>query len=685
MQNEFKQQEGLSGIAEFILSFIQALLKTGYYKPGHPETNKAKEGLYREFKKALEGYKEITFVSAAEKNKKDVMIDGVFEETAKLSKLLLKGMSEMFVPKFLEYFERKHLTSFSMKSQITKEEFDSFINIMSETPYDENPSEDLREKMMFEMIKSNIVSVSTVFNVELVGKKRKLPWRVELALTRLKNDLSKIPLYKNLRPEKLAEIKAMVFDDIIRPVRTPELIKDILCNLDLVLYNTMGISKDELEDEVTAYFNKDCLLQAAPELLKEYLKVRTAHEQFPDDEAISKHLEPLGEITRKVALIAASYEKTEDAVLLESIKCGLLRADELPDRIRKKFRRIEAVDSFLRNPQEYYNAINKAREDEFEYRCSMFVDMIPELLSRSCYREVDEIISFVKKSGFEFSKMGKAFFDVISGDIDSIVMNSPKESQMRVMEMLGVLGKNSIPILSNLLVVGSRLVRKISCEMLIANGKDTVPHLISIVYTRNDWFFIRNVLMILAEIGQGGEAIENIFRKFINHGEQRVREEVAKGITNIMGAKGERYLLDYLKDPSISVRRKAVWGLGIIKSTSPKLLSYIYNVLQGKTGEDETMIEQALFALSLIGEDINESEDFEKSIIKMLKGKGVIRILTSKAAFSDKVKIRACEALGTFGTKKSISVLKMFKNDKNKNLREAVERSIEQISSRYGN
>ena len=35
-----------SDVGKTVLLLIQAFLKTGYYQPGHPETEKAREGLY---------------------------------------------------------------------------------------------------------------------------------------------------------------------------------------------------------------------------------------------------------------------------------------------------------------------------------------------------------------------------------------------------------------------------------------------------------------------------------------------------------------------------------------------------------------------------------------------------------------------------------------------------------------
>jgi hypothetical protein len=40
-------------LAEFLLALIQAFLRTGYYTPDHPESQKAKVGLYENFQRKL--------------------------------------------------------------------------------------------------------------------------------------------------------------------------------------------------------------------------------------------------------------------------------------------------------------------------------------------------------------------------------------------------------------------------------------------------------------------------------------------------------------------------------------------------------------------------------------------------------------------------------------------------------
>ena len=49
-------------LAEFLLALIQAFLRTGYYTPDHPESQKAKVGLYEHFQSLFTQRDELTFL-----------------------------------------------------------------------------------------------------------------------------------------------------------------------------------------------------------------------------------------------------------------------------------------------------------------------------------------------------------------------------------------------------------------------------------------------------------------------------------------------------------------------------------------------------------------------------------------------------------------------------------------------
>src|SRR4030042_3917602 len=123
-----------SKLTDFILHLIQAFLRTGYYTPEHPESKRAKEGLYQQFKSFFDQEGELTFLVKEDQERKEVLVEGLFPEAQRLNRMMAKGMGELYVPRLVKYLERKDLISLSLKSRMDREEFTRFVDVMSEPP-----------------------------------------------------------------------------------------------------------------------------------------------------------------------------------------------------------------------------------------------------------------------------------------------------------------------------------------------------------------------------------------------------------------------------------------------------------------------------------------------------------------------------------------------------------------------
>lgn len=686
MTNEQKSQVfgESSEVSVFILSFIQALLKTGYYTPGHPETSRARKGIYNSLLTALKGHKEITFITKLAKESRDVIIDGIYEEPISLSGFMLKGRSEMFIPKFLDYFDRKNLSSFSIKACITEEEFETFIDIMSETPGQEEKAPDTKEELTMELISKGVLNVSTIFNIDIVGKDRKLPWRVEVSLTRLKKDLSLIPLYKNLSEEKKAEIKNMVFDDIIRPIKAPSIIKDILINLDIISNDIAGISKEEFEDRVTDFMHKEHVLLAAPELLKFYLMVKQSYEKL-QDENILPRLTFLEQITRKIGLKVIGYGFMDEPFLLDCFESGILTTENLPESVRAKIRRRAETDIFLKDPLKFLSALEEAESrEDIDGKAVILLNLVPELLKRGSLIETEEILGKAALKGFDFLKTGSALADEIILNMEKRLEEGAKEELIRILRMMEIIGKLSTFAFVNLITHNNRLVRKISCEILIQRGKSVFSMILSRLEGREDWYFTRNALMILGETGDKSPELEDVFKKYINHEEPRVRVEAVGGISNIPGKDIEAMLLKALNDDDAAVRRKAVFGLGKIKSLNPETTEYVSDIITGKRNEDDFVVEQTLTYLQAYAPELSETQQLKEVIQETLsKSESLIGKFSSGHLLSSRLKAKACETLGFIGDEKAIVLLKKLAKSKDNQINKKALEAIEKISERF--
>ena len=64
-------------LAEFLLLLIQAFLRTGYYTPDHPQSKKAKAGLYEDFQYLLDQRNELSFLVRDDSAGKRIWIEGI--------------------------------------------------------------------------------------------------------------------------------------------------------------------------------------------------------------------------------------------------------------------------------------------------------------------------------------------------------------------------------------------------------------------------------------------------------------------------------------------------------------------------------------------------------------------------------------------------------------------------------
>ena len=169
-------------LTSFVLYLIQAFLRTGYYTPDHPESKKAKEGLYPLFKELFATEEELSFLVRDEQQGQEIFVEGVLPEAQKLSRMMLKGMGELYVPRFAKYMERKDLVSLTLKSRMGQIEFGRFIDVMSEPSLVDTRRKQDKERFAQSLLSCGIFNISYIFNEDLLTPDREIPWRACVTL-----------------------------------------------------------------------------------------------------------------------------------------------------------------------------------------------------------------------------------------------------------------------------------------------------------------------------------------------------------------------------------------------------------------------------------------------------------------------------------------------------------------------
>jgi hypothetical protein len=267
-----QRKEAYTPLASFTLALIQAMLRTGYYAADHPEAKKSMTGLYAQFAELVEGRSGLTYSLLEKQEYTEITVDGYTEVATPLHQVMVSGMADLFTPKFLDFFSRWKLLSFSIRPDTTQEEFDTFVELMSQVPSG-GPIQQANERLTQALIDHNIINISAVFRHEMVGRERRLPWRVRMALTRLRRDLRVLPMYKKATKEQMLRIKLQIIDDTIRPIRTPTLLKDFLTNYDLIAADVVELEESQVEREIVANLGEEMLVGTAHQIIEELKKL----------------------------------------------------------------------------------------------------------------------------------------------------------------------------------------------------------------------------------------------------------------------------------------------------------------------------------------------------------------------------------------------------------------------------
>jgi len=680
MQNVIPQPDGLSSepivddphkeirakLAQFILSLIQAFLRTGYYTPDHPESQKAKTGLYEDFQALFIEKDELTFLVRDDPGGKNILIEGVLPETQYLSRLMLRGMAEMYIPKFAKFLERKDLISVTLKNAMTQTEFTNFIDVVSEPTFIDTRDKRDKERFSQTLKERGIFNISYIFNEELLAMKRNMPWRSQLALSRLKKDLRLIPLYLNLDIEGLKKVRKGIVHDVARPVRDPEVIFHVLMNSDLA--ETKEFKEFEIDEEMIACLSEELLLKTSQTLLGETLR----HDKTEPPQGKSPKL-----IRMVTSFLNLKEIKGRESILEEYFKHKLIPFEKLPPATQQKIKLEYLANKFLRYSHSFFNQFDKIQDKEKYLQVARsFTKLIPELIRRDRYEHILKIITHIDRHFNEKKHLsiyaGQILEEIGRGEIPQALkekfLTGKKEIRLAIAPIFLKLHVGSVPYLLSLSTESNdQWVRKNACEILVQIGSSAINFILNELNKKEiGTESTIDIIRVLGEIksDEWVQPLSNTLRAYLNHENPNLREEALWVYYKIRGAEGEELYLPLLNDPDPGVQKKAIQCLGRIKSE--RALERFFEVL--KKAEDFPsdriqQIEARLFsALGFYGNverpEIGSLEDFLLQTLDRRLSLGPLTFLKRKRnPLSEEAVEAICETLGRIGTAKSRPIL----------------------------
>jgi len=718
-------------VGQFFMNLTKAMLRSGYYAPGHPGVNSAKAGLYDEFKSVLADQREIMITNQNSRDGIDLMLTGILDEPVSIRVLVGPGVAELFVPKLSEYCERKKLLSFALKIDIQPDHFYQFIDIMSDPQVDEHKGSEAGTFLTNTFIERGITDISTVFIDDMVKLETDLPWRVEMAIHRLAKDLKIMPMFKGVSTEAIKIMKLQTVQDIIRPLKHPAYLNDFLVNCYIIAKYVKSMPPEEIEEIVVDAFSIKLLLPTSQFTFQELDSLKALKAKHPDNEMIKRRFAGIKRILKLISRRVVVEKESGAQNFLEHLyRNKLLSFHELPVDVQYVINTIKMADDIRENFLKYktgFDSIKKPEDALIYLKC--FRRTLPvimesddwELISRmtillnkvSTRKPVNtdqvhtglKVIKSDQVEDFSETQLYKSLnaserpmVFVFKDMVDKIILayeNSDSKKRQIIDHMLNDLGAFGVGIICQMLSDSdNREVRKLSFEMLMEKGVHAKKWAANILEDINrPWFIHRNAIMIMGKVSDKEEDFACI-RKFLENSNPKIREEAIKTVVSLKPHDGESIVLKAIDDEDPKVSWRAIRSLHeftpISESAMNELLNMMTRVKHKDKADREKHMHQTLHIFSAINAMpyLPISRKVESEVIELLKSfAGESKSIWEKVkkAVGSKHETPLLKAaiplLGKIGDSQSTSFLKK-KIRSHPDLSEIINKALQKIESR---
>jgi len=602
-----------------------------------------------------------------------------------------RGMAEMYIPKFTSFLERKDLISLTLKNKMSRAEFTSFIDLMSEPSFVDTHEKADKERFSKTLEERGIFNISYIFDEEFLATKRKIPWRSQLALSRLKKDLTRIPLYHNLEMEGMRRIRKEVIQDVTRPIKNPEVIYYVLMNTDLA--ETKELSVVEIDVGIIDSLSDDLLLKTSETLLKEIVR-------HAEDEPLS------GKSIELVRLAARSLNEREiegrDTVLEAYFKQRLIPFEQLPASTQHKIKLGQLTDKFLRYSKSFFEQFDRLRNKEnYLQLARSFTRVIPELIRRDRYDEILKIVTHIDRHFNEKKHLsiyaGQILEEIGHGEIPQALkekfLTGKKETRLAITPIFLKLHVGSVPYLLSLLKEShDQWVRKNACEILVQIGSSAINFILNELNKKEIGIESTiDIIRVLGEIESKEwiQPLANTLRVYLNHENPRLREEALWVYCKIKGSEGEELYLHLLSDTDLGVQKKAIQCLGRIRSkiAMEKFLEMLKTLEEFPSTGNEQLEARLFAALGFYGNvelpGIGALEGFLLDTLDRRVSLGALGFLKRKKnPLSEGALAAICEVLGRIGTEGSLPMLERLAKQNDTLWGKKAEESLTRIAER---
>ena len=705
-------------LASFISNMCKCVLQTSLYTRDHPQARAGVDLTFQAMEAISDSFGEFTFIVSSWKEEAAGMaIEGLFDDPVDLSQIVTGTAGEHFETKLHSFCKRNRLISFSIKNTIEQEEFHRFVAVFVEFHVDSASTVLMQEygqdasgpNFTEKLLKENVINVPIVCEQDMLEAQRRIPWRVRVALSRLKKDLSMIPIYAEASAMELRSAKLRLLRDILRPLRQGSHLRDLFVNLDLISDAIEEFEGVDLEVDIMDALSIDRALELARQLLKE--KSRLENPTLAGDSQLSNIPDVEQTIARQLRLLGVVLghsdepEKAEQ-MLRDLYLIGAIGAELLPRTMREQVSMERWTAAFLKDSQGFLTLFSQIEvASAYLQQLPNLISIIPQLIELQKFADAKAIIEMMREhrdpnttSGFpgRAKAVSQAMENLDNEEVVKLLVEAARTAPPDVREILSqlfvALGRSAVPAL--VLVLDRSERRDILNETgltFIAMGQEAVDPLVEVLNAgglrRDTACSIINVLSQLGDQGTG-----DALNRYARHPQWQVRHTTLQAIFQLKGANAINTLIDALDDREPKVARHAIQLLERLKSRKLSLVLKLIDVLnppeESETQRDSSVITAAIGLLANLGNlDLGEElGTVEEQLLECFDRHGQSKMLAMLKRNRDdaSVAIREalCKALGTLGDEMSLDRLEDVSDEPSPLIRKHMDRAFRAIEAR---
>lgn len=324
-----------SGFPGFFIAFASAILRFGRFERGHHEAAQAMKELSRALRHALRGRSELTLARRdVQKTISFVVMTGT-AEIVDLRRLLGSQLYGSFGEPFIQELVKKGVASLTLREGIPDVELHYIVEMLL-GPF---AGEDLRRELFSKPLRH----LSILFVTDVVGRDRKLSWKVGLGASRLSRDLQALCNVRGISLKKMRETRDELVGGVARLLTRGDEVKQFIFNADLVdeaVANLRGFSSFQVAPQIIERVLHESCAEAATSLLAD-------HDAGSDDEKVGAFLQLFA------ARLVTERSPKSDAAVAEFYRRKIITEKMIPRDLQESIRATTLADALVREPSQF--------------------------------------------------------------------------------------------------------------------------------------------------------------------------------------------------------------------------------------------------------------------------------------------------------------------------------------------